>query len=332
MKTCKTIHKKRSQAKHKKRPYFIKSSRSQSGSGSQPSVTSTPVKLHFSASKARTTQRPAVENVTLLVGDGVSVTSEDNNRKTFDDISRELEPCDPPEKERDADEGERCDVSLCESSVSQNECLEFYEEVPHAHLLPYITPVFVTDEEMLFSDSSDNNNTLSEILSTSANSGSSQDIEDLDLATLISESNQNVDTCVSEKRTLDGLGIDGQQPGLNPEHHHVGRQCTGDKSGENQNESGAADAVTEHPESSSSGETTGEETPNEKATEEAYPANDSDMEDPSTEDPLQAVVKCRLCAEEFGRFDELALHVCRNHSPVVRIIRLTQVKFDLIKK
>ena len=339
MKTCKNIHRKRSQAaKQKKRTNSVKSSSSQSTSGSRPPVTLSPgvrtaqftettvrkTKLHAAAIKSHT-KRPPIQNPTLIGGSGVSASSE-GSRKTLEDISREIEPCDTPGEEGVPVGGDSCDVSVSESIVSQNECLEFYEEVPHGHLLPYITPVFATDADMLSCDP------LTEPTSAaSVNRDSFQDIEDLDLAASLSGgSRQRAHNGVSEKRTLDGLGIDSRQLGLNTGGHcHVGRQCTGD--GDNQNGSGAADTVTEQ--STSSGETT-EQTqgapPDEKTTEEADTVNDSNMEDPSTEDALQAVVKCRLCAEEFGRLDELALHVCLQHSPVVRLIRLTQVKFYLV--
>ena len=281
-------------------------------------------KLHAAAIKSHT-KHPPIQNPTLIGGSGVSASSE-GSRKTLEDISREIEPCDTPGEEGVPVGGDSCDVSVSESIVSQNECLEFYEEVPHGHLLPYITPVFATDADMLSCDP------LTEPTSVaSVNRGSFQDIEDLDLARSLSGgSRQRAHNGVSEKRTLDGLGIDSRQLGLNTGGHcHVGRQCTGD--GDNQNGSGAADTVTEQ--STSSGKTT-EQTqgapPDEKTTEEADTVNDSNMEDPSTEDALQAVVKCRLCAEEFGRLDELALHVCLQHSPVVRLIRLTQVKFYLV--
>ena len=331
MKTCKNIQKTKSQAKYKKRINSLKSARSQSvtlspGVSTAQFTDTSPskVKLHITALKSCTT-RPPVENVTLLLGgDGVS-TSPEGNKEQFSDTSRELEPGDS-EKESGTGEADRCDVSVCESSVSQNECLEFYEEVPHAHLLPYITPIFVTRPEMLLFDFSDNADSVGENISGGVSSGTSQDTEDLDLATTVSENGQKVDNCVSKKRTLYGMGIDSQQLGINSEHRPIGRQCTGD--GENQNGSGASDTATEQPDSS--GQTagqTGKATPDGKDTEDADTVNDSDMEDPSTEDVLQAVVKCRLCAEEFGRLDELALHVCWKHSPIVKLIRLTQVKF-----
>ena len=316
MKTCKNIQKTKSQAKYKKRINSLKSARSQSvtlspGVSTAQFTDTSPSKekLHVTALKSRTT-RPLAENVTLLGGDGLSALSE-GNREQFGG----------------ADEGDRCEVSVSESSVSQNECLEFYEEVPHAHLLPYITPIFVTRPEMLVFDYPDNADSVAENTSGDVSSGTSQDIEDLDLATPVSENSQKADNCVSKRRTLDGLGIDSQQPGLNSEHRRIGRQCTGD--GENQNGSGAPDTVTEQP--ASSGETTEKTSLDGKDTEDTDTVNDSDMEDPSTEDALQAVVKCRLCAEEFGRLDELALHVCWKHSPVVKLIRLTQVKFYLVK-
>ena len=333
MKTCKNIQKMKSQAKYKKRINSLKSARSQSVTLS-PGVSTaqftdtsrSKVKLPVAALKSRTT-RPPVENVTLLRGDAVS---SEGNKEQFGNTSRELEPGDP-EKECGTDEGDRCEVSVCESSVSQNECLEFYKEVPHAHLLPYITPIFVTRPEMLVFDFSDNADSVGENIGGGVNSGTSQDTEDLDLATTVSENGQKVDNCVSKKGTLDGLGIDSQQLGMNCEHRPNGRQCTGD--GENQNGSGASDTVTEQP--ASSGESagqTGKAMPDGKDTENADTVNDSDMEDPSTEDVLQALVKCRLCTEEFGRLDELALHVCWKHSPIVKLIRLTQVKFYLVKK
>ena len=316
----------------------MKSSGSQSASGSRPPVTLSPgvrtaqftettvrkTKLQAAAIKSHT-KRPSIQNPTLIGGSGISAWSE-GSRKALDASSGEIEPCDTPEEEGDPAGGDPCDVSVSESIVSQNECLEFYEEVPHGHLLPYITPVLATYSDMLSCDP------LTEPTSAaSVNHDSSQDIEDLDLATSLSGgTRQRARNGVSEKRTLDGLGIDSQQPGLNAGGHcHMGRQCTGD--GDNQNESGAADTVTEQP--ASSGDTTeqtGNASPDEKTTEEADTVNDSDMEDPSTEDALRAVVKCRLCTEEFGRLDELALHVCLQHSPVVRLIRLTQVKFYLV--
>ena len=280
-------------------------------------------KLHAAAIKSHT-KRPPIQNPTLIGGSGVSASSE-GSRKTLEDISREIEPCDTPEEEGDPAEGDPCDVSVSESIVSQNECLEFYEEVPHGHLLPYITPVFATDVDMLSCDP------LTEPTSAaSVNHDSSQDIEDLDLATSLSGgTRQRAHNGVSEKRTLDGLGIDSRQPGLNARNCHVGRQCTGD--GENENGSGAANTVKEEPASSGgTPEQTQGAAPDEKTTEEGDTLKDSDIEDPSTEDALQAVVKCRLCTEEFGRLDELALHVCLQHSPVVRLIRLTQVKFYLV--
>ena len=332
MKTCRDIQKTKSQAKYKKRINSLKSARSQSvtlprGVSTSQFTDTSPSKAHVAELKSYTT-RPLVDNVTLLGGDGLSMSSK-GNRNTFGNTSREIEPCDPG-KESGADEGDRCEVSICESSVSQSECLEFYEEVPHAHLLPYITPIFVNRSETLLFDFPDNADSMGEKTGGVVNSGTTQDIEDLDLATLASENSQKADNCVSKKRTLDGLGIDSQQPGLNPEHRPIGRQGTGD--GENQNGSDAPDTVTEQP--ASSGETTGQTgkaTPEGKDDEDADTVNDSDMEDPSTEDALQVVVKCRLCTEEFGRLDELALHVCWKHSPIVKLIRLTQVKFYLVK-